>query len=852
VPNLEPASWHIQLFGPLKVVDPTGNAYGLVSRKASELLAFLALRRNASVDRDVVAEALWPEADVFSARNRLKTTLSKLKAEIPGIPITTHGKRYIELVREQVLVDYETCERRLKWRRSLGGRDRIAFSKQLLAMIQDGLLPELQNEWILDERHRYQALVAELERDIEEEKTDVGAGFRLGDDLGGLNVALIGREQELREILAWLADTSSRECHIVGTPGVGKTRLLREILALAEASCDAIITLSTVQNTETSWLERLGQMLGIRDPRQVTVALTQLLVEYRSPLLALDDLDQANEAMRLWMDELMKLVPNLRLLGTARRHPRATGVRVCQVATLETLKGRDSNDYSSRGETIPLRSATQQGKVLDSATELLVNFALQFDVSERILRRDQHYLAQIAEYLEGLPLALEIAAAWLPLLQPEAFLHRLKTTPELITQTTSAGRLSFAVIVTTLLQELSAEDRSTLLRLSVCRGGCGEDLAEALLGPGWLWRIRTLVDRSLVTRFEGQATNRFFVVQALREAVVAIEGPERTEVERRFWKDACLQLAVRAKREVNEADRAFWLSWIRDEGENVFAAAVEVEDDKLALALETLDGLRPGARLIGLVQGIERAFLELRSRAEAVFPTTDALTPSPVMDQRVRVLLAEHRLNEAVDLATRYRRSLEGSNPERLVHALDLEGETRFFIQDNLGAKECWIRCATLRKQLGYPRHAVWLESKISHAENRLGWHKQGRLRRQQALELAIQVGDLNGEGMYLKEFAAEALEDRDFARAEDLALRSVEAFRRSGESVTTFDALIVLSAVRLARNKFEEARESLSEAQLLEPHGDPISSERLSILLGLLRKRVDSRLFYDHLTIEH
>ncbi len=578
MPEQPARQWEIDLFGTLQIRDPSGETHQLGSRKGAELVSLLALRRNSLVDRDILAENLWPEADVITARNRLKATLSIVKHEIPGLPIVAHGKRYLELTRNQVLIDYEVCERRMKWRRSLTGRNRAAFARQILPIARCGLLLDINASWIEFDRARWVNLCHDLEQDLSAGDPGTDSRFRLDDQLGGVNVPIVGRDLELRQVESWLSNPASRRLYIIGMPGVGKTRILRESLQRFDHLCDASISLSTVQSSEVPWLDRLGQTLGINNPQEVTNELARLLGDFRRPLLVLDDVDQAGEAMQSWVEDLMARVPNLKLLGAARRHPSDPAIESCNLSTL--MKPSESD-----GE----------------ATELLSNFARHFGVKEADIRHGQDALAEIAEHLEGLPLALEIAGAWLPIVDPRALSKRLRSSFDLITKQAGAGRNSLVECVSAICEDLKSEDRDALAVLCVCHGGCGEALAEEMLGPDWLWRIRILVDRSLAIRVEGLAENRFLVVQALREAIRSVENLERQELAESQWREACFSLGERVYFEVNERDRRKWLLWLRDEGDNLVAACTVGDKDKanLARAIRLLGRLRPTIWLIG-------------------------------------------------------------------------------------------------------------------------------------------------------------------------------------------------------------------------------------------------------------
>ena len=100
-------NWRLTLLGTLSISAPDGKVFRVNRPKVAELLSFLGIRKTRIVDRDSIAEALWPEADFNSARNRLKQTLALLRQEIPDLPILVHGKNGLELDRSLIEIDVE-------------------------------------------------------------------------------------------------------------------------------------------------------------------------------------------------------------------------------------------------------------------------------------------------------------------------------------------------------------------------------------------------------------------------------------------------------------------------------------------------------------------------------------------------------------------------------------------------------------------------------------------------------------------------------------------------------------------------------------------------------------------------
>jgi tetratricopeptide (TPR) repeat protein len=794
-------TWKISLFGKMTIRTPAGENLSVQSRKCGELLAYLALRRNGHADRNAIVDAMWPDVDPFTGRARLKQVLARLRREVPGLPITANGKNEIELSLEEVEVDSHTMERRLKWLSALSLKRRHDAAHQILDMIGPGLLPELSQPWVQADRFRIQRIVRELQVEAGSVGAQANPCFRIGDELENAAGPIVGREQEVAEIREWLAGEDPRAAYIIGPPGVGKTKILAEALRECHDSCDAIVSLSTVQNVDAPWQDRLCEATGIRDPGQLTEGLIRLLKDFSRPILAIDDIDQADANVRDWTACLDRAIPRLRLLNTTRRQPMDGPVKLVEVQPLSSRPDADS-----------------------AASDLLRQFAVQAGLSEGVIKEHAKEFWELADHLDGLPLALEVAAGWLPYMNPKSLLDRVKTGPGLVIQRAAVGRRSLVECMSPICHELPGPVREALVRLSVCRGGCGEALAESMLGPEWPWLIRSLCDRSLAQRGAGPSGSRFIVLQALRECVISLSTPEEAEKGFAAHTHACLELGAVATREINEGDRRRWLTWLRSEGDNLLAACERSLADREGAkrAFTTMSSLRAAFWLIGRPTEL----LRLSARAcidwEPSFAPITAETPWMIVENRLASLCKQGDLEDAIAQAIDYRLLAEACGDRNGASAaLDFEGETRRLTGDYQGAFRAIEQAAKLKTALGLPRQALWLEAKLAKIETSLGRVENSNRRKERAFLRAGEIGDSNSEGMYAKEFAKVAMADGKWSKARQLADRSVAAFGRAGESSTRFDALLVLAAAMIGTGDSGLAIEAIEEAERERPFAD-------------------------------
>ncbi len=809
--GLQNEPWKLRLFGRMELRAPSGERVPIESRKCSELLAYLALRRSEQVSRDQVADALWPDCDPITARNRLKQTLTALRKYATDLPVVSHGKHELELSKSLVQIDLHAMERRYKWLRSLRGRSRVDATRLILATIADGLLEGMNAVWIEGERHRYRQIASELESQLANVSPSSNTAFRIGDELGILRVPIVGRVAELSKIATWLTEGAGQKLILVGPPGVGKTRLLIETLALKGDQYDAVVTLSSTQASDTPWRERLAQAAGISDAERFSRDFIQLLREFDRPLLAVDDCDQATSSMTEWLERLMSEVPRLRMIGSARRQPDDIRIEVIRVRPLERV-----------------------GEAGNPAADLLICFAAQAGVSEEVLASSRSTFEEMAELLEGLPLSLEIMAGWMPTIGPQSLLARLRSGSEMLVKGKAKGRGSLAETFGTILGSISPPELSAMVFLSICKGGCGEGLAEAALGSEWPWSIRALSERSLVSQAPGVAGIRFVALQAVRESVQALVSSEAIQETAQRHSNACMRLGMVAAWGYAEENRRKWLNWMRDEADNLLSACRRCCDheESARAALELLRKLRHPFWLIGRSADHLQVADSAMARWDSVFVSIDERTPPLLIEKRMNELMSKNRPSEAAEVAMTFRvAQSQGGNEDAIAIAFDFEAQVWCFRKEYRKALSCYENASKHHLAAGRSRHALWVEADLARVEMKIGLVENALTRKQRAFELASSIEDFNSEGMYAKEFALAAMASGDWRRAKRLAEQSVKAFELAGETLTRFEALLVLAAALVGSHDKQAATAVLDSAERDSGFVSDASLQKLSLL---------------------
>jgi predicted ATPase/class 3 adenylate cyclase len=361
--------------------------------------------------------------------------------------------------------------------------------------------------------------------------------------------SFVGRERELADVVARLR--SARLLTLTGSGGSGKTRLALQAAAEVAAEFeDGVWFVPLAAIDDPQLLEpAIAKVLGARD---------QLASHLRSKrmLLLLDNFEQLVAAAP-WLAELLTETQELVLLITSRERLALAAEQEYAVPTL----------------------ATEEAIALFSARAGALNPSFEID-------RD---VAEICSRLDGLPLALELAAARAKILTSAQILERLGRRLELLTGGTRDAPLRQRTLRATIEWShglLDEEERRLFARLAVFTGSFSLDAAEEVVGAD-LDRISSLVDKSLLRQARG---GRFFMLETISE--FALERlRECGEADHFYNRQAewTLALAELAEPALEGDDQAVWLDRLELERDNIRAALggfrmLERHQDALRLA----------------------------------------------------------------------------------------------------------------------------------------------------------------------------------------------------------------------------------------------------------------------------
>jgi predicted ATPase/class 3 adenylate cyclase len=377
----------------------------------------------------------------------------------------------------------------------------------------------------------------------------------------------IGREDVIREVGDALANT--RLLTLTGPGGTGKTRLALEVAhGQLSAFPDGVwfVDLSAISDPSVVPTEIAIALDLTRDPGSPVLECVDEYLRDRTLLLVLDNFEQVLDAAPA-VEHLLSRAPGLKIAVTSRSTLSIYGEREFPVPPLRLPKTARQPD---------LEAMTNSEAVLlfaDRAAAVRPDFT--------VTEENAAVVAEICSRLEGLPLAIELAAVRVKVLTPEAILSRLDERLSLLTsgprslperQRTLRGAIDWSY------QLLEETEQRLFARLSAFWGGgtleaieavCDSDLDDQVLDL-----LGSLVDDSLLRRTESpDGEVRFQMLETIREYATERldDAPEAAAIRRRHG-EYFLELATRAEPHLVGADQKAWLDRFDREHDNIRAA----------------------------------------------------------------------------------------------------------------------------------------------------------------------------------------------------------------------------------------------------------------------------------------
>jgi predicted ATPase len=573
-------------------------------KKARELVKLLALAPEHRLHREQVMDVLWRDREPAAAANNLHQAVHVARRALDPDAIEVRD----EVIFLDVEVDIDVDRFDLAAADARRSRSPAAY-RAALAIYGGELLPENRyDDWAASRRDELAELVAELAEEL--------AILGPAEGPRGLPTdasSFVGRGRELIELGALLGHT--RLLTLSGPGGAGKTRLALELARAAETSYAggaALVALAELSNPRLV-PDAVAMALDVRalPGQDIVDALIDFLAS-RTFLLVVDNCEHLLGATAALTDALLRSAPGLTVLATSREALRIPGEVVFRVPSL---------DIPDPEQPLPPAELLRYGAArlfVERATAAAPGFVLDEENAADV--------ARICFRLDGLPLALELAAGRLGALSPAAIAERLEDRFRLLRSGSRAAPTRQQTLAATLQWShdlLEPDERTLFRRLAVFAGGfelaavetvCSGDGLDVVGSADVLAR---LVEKSLVAADEGGRERRYRLLETVRlyarerlgEAgeVAALAGRHASwalalaeqerdspllDREAANLRAALDTLLAHKPHDALRCSVALWPFWLRridlDEARRRFAEALAAAPERTALRAEAL------------------------------------------------------------------------------------------------------------------------------------------------------------------------------------------------------------------------------------------------------------------------
>ena len=623
--------------------------------------------------------------------------------------------------------------------------------------------------------------------------------------------SFIGREQEIVEVKGLLSKT--RLLTLTGPGGAGKTRLSLQVAAdVLEDFTDGVWLVELAPLSDPNLVaQTVASAINVREqPGRPILATLCDYLQRKHLLLVLDNCEHVLAACARVADALLRASPNLRILATSRE---ALGIA-----------GETSWRVPSLSLPDPERLPSLERLSTYEAVRLFIDRAVAVLPTFTVTNENAPWIAQVCHRLDGIPLAVELAAVRVRGLSVEQIATRLDDRFRLLTGGSRAGLPHHQTLRAALdwsYDLLSEPERIVLRRLAVFAPGFTLEAAEAVCGDDGvdasevLDLLMHLVDKSLVVAEEQGGTLRYRLLETVqqygRERLGASEEAEAAQRRRRDW---YLEFAERMGPKLFGADQAAWFDRLQVEQGNLRAA--------LMWSIES-GGTEAALRLVGVLWrfwAVRGHFEEGSGWLEAVLEAANKSGDAPAA-YRAKALNAAGYLALSRGGFAAARSLLEESlaiqrqlgDKAEIAISLSNLGTAAIHQGDTVMAHSLLEEGLAIRRELGDKVDIAGSLDDLGAATLEQGDIVMARSLLEEGLAIRRGLGDKAGIAASLNNVSMVAIQQGDYAAARSLLEESLRLCQEVGDRWLNAVALDTLGDLTRVQGDYAAARSLFGES---------------------------------------
>lgn len=655
----------------------------------------------------------------------------------------------------------------------------------------------------------------------------------------GMATPFVGRERELKDIQRWITDPGCRLITLTGPGGVGKTRLAMQAARMAqELFEDGLYFVDLAPILDSSFvLNRIARELGVKEAH--TRALIEDILEVlrgKHMLLVLDNFEQVLPAAPV-ISHILSSDPTIKVLVTSRESLHIYGEHEYQVPPLHLPDLMKSPPFEVLSEC--------------ESVALFVQRAQAANPGFMLTQENAADIAEICIRLDGLPLAIELAAVRVKLFTPRFLLTRLNDTMGILTggaRDLAARHQTLRAAIDWSYQLLTEPEKRLFERLAVFQGGMNLEAVAAVCetdGLDVLESVESLHNKSLIKEQQGlEGEPRFVLLETIHQFAweKLQESGEAEQVQDRHA-SYFVEFTERAAVELRGARQEQWSGVLRNEYDNLRTALgwlLQLSDPGLGLRLVGAlseywyyEGpVSEGEKWISI--GLARA-----GQAEPADRIHVYIGASMMAFVRGDTVLGKKMNGQALAIAR------QGQNKSEIARALFwLAAHCTSDPKDyEEGLKLC-VEAEALYQELNDKPGLAWVYNQIGELKRLLNDYGGARIAYEQSVAVCWEVGNKRRAAIALVNLSYAAQHQGDYEQAEQYAMKGLRLLQELNLKYHITIVLAMLAGPVAAQGQAERAARLLGASEAIfegmSVNLQPADRVEIDGYIAIVRRQLD------------